>query len=82
VSRVVISTATRTPRTTTWSVNYWDWMPTLGDDVTGTDALVAALKPTVMRIAGTTTTPTRPILSTTPSSTARLPTLVRSVPSR
>ena len=52
VSRVVISTATRTPRTTTWSVNYWDWMPTLGDDVTGTDALVAALKPTVMRIGG------------------------------
>ncbi len=49
---VVISTATRTPRTTTWSVNYWQWMPTFGDGVTGTDALVAALKPAVMRIGG------------------------------
>jgi hypothetical protein len=51
-SPVVISAATRTPRTTTWSVNYWQWMPTYGDDVTGTDALVAALKPAVLRIGG------------------------------
>jgi hypothetical protein len=49
---VVISTATRTPRTTTWSVNYWQWMPTYGDGITGTDALVAALKPAVMRVGG------------------------------
>jgi hypothetical protein len=52
VSRVVISTANRTPRKTTWSVNYWQWMPTFGDGVTGTDTLVAALKTTVMRIGG------------------------------
>ncbi|MES1207488.1 MAG: hypothetical protein ABUS79_16250, partial [Pseudomonadota bacterium] len=44
-SPLVVSAATRTPRTTTWSVNYWMWMPAYGDDVTGTDALVAALKP-------------------------------------
>ena len=49
---VVISAATPTPRTTTWSVNYWQWSPTYGDDVTGTDALVAALKPGVMRVGG------------------------------
>ena len=49
---VVISAATPTPRTTTWSVNYWQWSPTYGDDVTGTDALVAALKPGLMRVGG------------------------------
>ena len=52
VSPVVISAATRTPRTTTWSVNYWQWMPAFGDDITGTDTLVAALKPAIMRIGG------------------------------
>src|SRR5215831_17623512 len=26
-SPLVVSAATRTPRTTTWSVNYWQWMP-------------------------------------------------------
>jgi hypothetical protein len=51
-SPLVVSAATRTPRTTTWSVNYWDWMPAYGDDVTGTDALVAALKPALMRVGG------------------------------
>jgi hypothetical protein len=49
---VVISTANRTPRTTTWSVNYWTWMPDYGDAVAGTDALVGALKPTIMRVGG------------------------------
>lgn len=49
---VVISTATRTARTTTWSVNYWQWLPAFGDDITGTDTLVAALEPGVMRIGG------------------------------
>ncbi len=49
---VVISTATRTPRTTTWSVNYWQWVPAFGDEITGTDTLVAALEPGVMRIGG------------------------------
>jgi hypothetical protein len=42
----------RTPRSTTWSVNYWQWMPSFGDGVTGTDSQVGALKPTVMRIGG------------------------------
>ncbi len=52
VSTVVVSTATRRARTTTWSVNYWMWMPTYGDNVTGTEAQVAALKPAIMRVGG------------------------------
>ena len=51
-SPLVVSTATRTPRTTATGVNYWLWMPAFGDDVTGTNALTAALKPTVMRVGG------------------------------
>ncbi len=51
-SPLVVSTATRTPRMTSTGVNYWLWMPAFGDDVTGTDALVAALKPTLMRVGG------------------------------
>jgi hypothetical protein len=52
VSPLVVSTATRTPRTTTWSVNYWMWSPTYGDQLPGTEPLVAALKPAVMRVGG------------------------------
>jgi len=52
VNPLVISAVTRTPRITTWSVNYWDWMPSYGDSVTGTDSLVSALKPAVMRVGG------------------------------
>src|SRR5579863_397725 len=51
-SPLVVATATRTPRTTATGVNYWLWMPAFGDDVTGTDTLMAALKPTVMRVGG------------------------------
>jgi hypothetical protein len=51
-SPLVVSTATRTPRTTATGVNYWLWMPAFGDDVTGTDTLTAALKPTLMRVGG------------------------------
>jgi hypothetical protein len=51
-SPLVVSSTTRTPRTTTWSVNYWQWMPSYGDDVTGTDALMAPLAPGLMRIGG------------------------------
>ncbi len=51
-SPLVVSAATRTPRTTTWSVNYWMWMPAYGDDVSGTDSLVAALEPALMRVGG------------------------------
>lgn len=49
---LVVSTATRTPITTTRSVNYWQWMPSYGDAVTGTDTLVGALKPALMRVGG------------------------------
>ncbi len=51
-SPVVVSVATRRPRTTTWSVNYWQWMPSYGDYTTGTEALVAELKPAVFRVGG------------------------------
>ena len=49
---LVIAADARTPRTTTWSVNYWQWMPDFTDAVTGTDAEIAALHPTLMRIGG------------------------------
>jgi len=51
-SPLVVSAATPTPRTTTWSVNYWQWMPSYGDDVTGTDPLMAPLKVGYMRVGG------------------------------
>jgi hypothetical protein len=49
---VVISTATRTPRVTTLSVNYWMWPAAFGDPIAGTEAQVAPLLPAVMRIGG------------------------------
>ena len=49
---IVVSAATPRPRTTTWSVNYWNWMPSYGDDVTGTETAIAALKPAIMRVGG------------------------------
>jgi hypothetical protein len=52
VGAVVISVAARRPRTTTWSVNYWNWMPTYGDDVSGTETPIAALKTSVLRVGG------------------------------
>jgi hypothetical protein len=52
VTPVTISTATRTPRTTTWSVNYWTWTPTYGNDLPGTESLVSAIAPTYMRVGG------------------------------
>ncbi len=51
-SPLVVSAATRTPRTTTWSINYWLWMPSYGDDVTGTDAQIAPLETTLLRVGG------------------------------
>ncbi len=47
-----MSAATRTARTTSTGVNYWLWMPAFGDDVTGTDAQIAPLKTTLMRVGG------------------------------
>jgi hypothetical protein len=49
---LVVSTATRTPITTTRSVSYWDWMPSYGSSVAGTEALVAALRPAIIRVGG------------------------------
>jgi hypothetical protein len=52
VTPVTVSTKTRSPRTTSWSVNYWDWMPDFGNSVAGTEAQVAALTPTYLRVGG------------------------------
>ena len=52
VGTVIVSAASPRPRTTTWSVNYWQWMPTFGNDVAGTETQVAALNPAVMRVGG------------------------------
>jgi hypothetical protein len=49
---IVVSAATRTARTTTWSVNYADWTPASGDDVAGTEDLVRALAPALLRVGG------------------------------
>ena len=46
------ATAMRTPRTTTWSVNYWTWTPSFGNDLPGTEALVAAITPAYLRVGG------------------------------
>ena len=50
ISPLVISTAARTPRATSLSVNYWQWAWSEG--ITGTDSLIAALKPAFMRVGG------------------------------
>src|ERR1700690_669641 len=52
VSTIIVSADKRKPRTTTWSVNYWSWMPSLGDDGSGTEAQVARLKPAILRVGG------------------------------
>ena len=48
---LIVSTATRKPITTTRSVNYWQWMPSYRDAVSGTDTQVAPLGP-VLRVGG------------------------------
>src|SRR5947209_3687752 len=49
---LVISAATPRARTGTWSVNYWTWPVTYGNPIEGTESLVAALKPAMMRVGG------------------------------
>ncbi|HVT10111.1 MAG TPA: hypothetical protein VHO67_21770 [Polyangia bacterium] len=49
---LVVSVKSPKPRTTTWSVNYWMWSPSYGNDVAGTESLVAPLKVTYMRVGG------------------------------
>ncbi len=51
-SPVLISAKTRAPISTTRSINYWMWSPTYGDDIAGTEALVAPLGFELMRIGG------------------------------
>ncbi len=52
IGTIAISAATRKPRTTTLSVNYWNWMPSYEDDVSGTEAAIAPLRPALMRVGG------------------------------
>ena len=49
---LVVSAATRTPITTTRSVNYWQWVASYTNGVAGTESLVNALHPAVMRVGG------------------------------
>jgi hypothetical protein len=49
---VTISAAAPRARTGTWSVNYWTWPRTYGDDVTGTDTLIHDLAPRYLRVGG------------------------------
>jgi hypothetical protein len=49
---LVVDVSKPRPRTGNWSVNYWMWSPTYGDSLPGTEDLVAALKPTYMRVGG------------------------------
>ena len=51
-SPVVISAKSPVPITTTRSINYWTWAPTYGDDIAGTETLVAPLGFELMRIGG------------------------------
>jgi hypothetical protein len=51
-SPVTISVATKTPRTTTWSLNYWLWPETWGNYVAGTEPLVQPLSPALLRVGG------------------------------
>ena len=51
-ANVVISASARSARTTTWSVNYWQWTPTWGNYVAGTESLVAAVTPSFIRVGG------------------------------
>ena len=50
-SSLVISAAKRKPRSGTWSVNYWQWL-SLGNGTAGTEPLIRALKPALLRIGG------------------------------
>jgi hypothetical protein len=52
IANVLISAAAPRPRTTSLSINYWQWAPSYGDYVTGTEALVAAVTPAFMRVGG------------------------------
>jgi hypothetical protein len=52
VSRVVISAAAPTARTTSLSVNYWMWPAAYANDVSGTEQAIAGLAPALLRIGG------------------------------
>jgi hypothetical protein len=49
---VVSASAKAPPRTSTWGANYWQWPASYGDYVAGTDKLMAATTPALMRIGG------------------------------
>ncbi len=51
-SAVLVSVATKTARTTTWSLNYWQWPTVWGDYVAGTAPQVQPLLPALLRVGG------------------------------
>jgi hypothetical protein len=53
IGTVSISAATRTARPTTgFGASYWEWAPTWGDPIAGTEDQVHTLAPFVMRVGG------------------------------
>ncbi len=52
VGPLVVSAKSPKPRTTTWSANYWMWSPTYGNNIAGTEPLVAPLKISTLRAGG------------------------------
>jgi hypothetical protein len=50
--QIVVSAAKRTQRTGTFGLNYWQWAPTYGNNVAGTEEAVAALAPRFLRVGG------------------------------
>jgi Glycosyl hydrolase catalytic core len=53
VVEISAAAASRTPRATSGiGVSYWQWSPTWGNLIAGTETQVAALKPMVIRIGG------------------------------
>ncbi len=54
VTPVTISAATamRTARTASWSVNYWQWAPSFGNQIPGTEVEIAAVTPKYLRVGG------------------------------
>jgi hypothetical protein len=49
---VIINETAPRLREGNWSVNYWMWSPTYGDDLPGTEGEVAALTPRYLRVGG------------------------------
>jgi hypothetical protein len=59
-ARIVISATKRRPRPANWSVQYWSWLSGDQTPVEGTQALIRAVRPALMRIGGYNSDANRP----------------------